>query len=100
MKFESTHRIAILRNVFASLAVTGFARDSELCDSRIPLVACDKTRLPLRDIAIHARPIPRPERIIFLQLRRNQERLADGRPHLFCDDVGEGKLLQSAALTA
>src|SRR5205823_2203977 len=49
-------------------------------------------------MAIHARTVPRAERIIFLQIRRNQECLRDWRPHFFCDDVSEGKLLQSAPL--
>src|SRR5205823_12884396 len=50
-------------------------------------------------MAIHARTIPRAERIILLQVRRNQECLGDWRPHLFGHDVSERKLLQSAALT-
>src|SRR5437899_650540 len=49
-------------------------------------------------MAIHARTVPRAESIIFLQIRRNQECLGNWRPHFFCDDVSEGKLLQSAAL--
>src|SRR5690349_3983572 len=49
-------------------------------------------------MAIHARTVPRAERVIFLQIRRNQECLGDWRPHFFRDDVGERKLLQSAAL--
>src|SRR2546423_683674 len=51
-------------------------------------------------MAIHARTVPRAERIIFLQVRRNQKRLVHWRPHFFGHDVGEGKLLQSAALAA
>src|SRR2546428_13829935 len=49
-------------------------------------------------MAIHARTVPGAERIIFLQIRRNQECLGDWRPHFFSNDVGEGKLLQSPAL--
>ena len=66
MKFEAADWIAIAFDVLASLAVTGFARDAELSDLRIPFVAFDKTRLPLRDMAIHTGTVPCTERIIFL----------------------------------
>ncbi len=49
-------------------------------------------------MAVHTRAVPRPDRIIFFQVRRNQECLADRRPHFFRDDVGERKLFQRAAL--
>ena len=66
MKFEAADWIAIAFGVLASLAVTGFARDAELSDLRIPSVTLDKTRLPLRDVAIHTSAIPGTERIILL----------------------------------
>src|SRR5213592_1898986 len=50
-------------------------------------------------MAIHARAIPRTDRIIFLHIRRKQKRRVHWRPHFLSDDVAEGKLLQGPALT-
>jgi hypothetical protein len=47
MDFETANRIPVACNVFASLAVTGLARNPELGHLRIPLIARDKTRLAL-----------------------------------------------------
>src|SRR5437667_12506896 len=98
MNFETANRITIALNVFAPFTVAGFARDPELGHLRIPLVVGDKPCLPLRDMAIHARAIPRSHIIIFLHGWRKQEVLAHWRPHFLSDDVTEWKLLQSAAL--
>src|SRR6476469_5578427 len=49
-------------------------------------------------MAVHAGAIPCSERIVFFQLRWDQECLRHGRPHFFCDDVRNGELLQGAAL--
>ena len=51
-------------------------------------------------MTIHARAVPCPYKIIFFHIRRHQERLGHWRPHFFGDDVGEGKLLQGAALAS
>ena len=50
-------------------------------------------------MAIHAGAIPRPDRVGLLRLRRHEERLRNGRPHLLRDYVGEWKLFESAALS-
>ena len=66
MQFEAADWIAVVFDVLTPLAVAGFARDAKLSDLRIPSVTLDKTRLPLRDVAIHTSAIPGTERIIFL----------------------------------
>lgn len=98
MKFETPDGVAIGFDMLASFAVTSFAGNSELSDLRIPAVTFDKTRLSLGDMAIHAGAIPCSERIVFLQLRWDQECLRHRRPHFFCDNVSERKQLQGAAL--
>ena len=98
MNLETPNRITVALDVFAALAVAGLARDPEFGYLRIPFIARDKTRLTLRDMAVHARAVPCAGRIIFLHVRWHQERLGDWRPHLFGDDVGEWKLLQGAPL--
>ena len=84
--------------MLAPLAMAGFARNPELGHLRIPFVARDKSGLPLRNVAIHARAVPRACGIIFLALRRNQKCLVYWRPHFLSDDVTEGKLLQGPAV--
>src|SRR5689334_9362041 len=54
--------------------------------------------MSLGDMTIHAGSIPCSKRVVFLQFRWNQKRLRHRRPHFFCDDVSNGKLLQGTAL--
>ncbi len=98
MNLETPEGIAIERDVFGAFTVARFASNPELRDPRVPPVAFNKTRLALRHMAVHARTVPCPDRIIFLQVRRHQECLTDWRPHFFGDDVSERKLLERAAL--
>ena len=48
-------------------------------------------------MAIHARAVPYPYKVIFFHTRRHQERFVHWRPYFFSNYVGEGKLLQGAA---
>ena len=98
MNFETPDGIAIERDVLGSFTVARLTRNPELRDPRVPPVAFNKTRLALCNMAVHARTVPCPDRIIFLQVRRHQECLTDWGPHFFGDDVSEGKLLERAPL--
>jgi hypothetical protein len=97
MNFESPKGISVDRDVIASLAMTCFAGDPEFRDARIPLVSRDEARLAFRNMAVHTRPVPSADRIIFLQIGRHEKSLAYRRPHFFGDDISEGKLLERAA---
>ena len=60
MNLETADGISVERDVLSSFAVARFARDPEFRDLRIPCVSLDKTRLALRDVAVHTGAIPRP----------------------------------------
>src|ERR1700756_2681652 len=94
MNFETAQGITIPLDVLAPLTMAGFAGDPELGHLPIPFVARKKSGLPFRNVAIHARPVPRTCGIIFLDLRRNQKCLGYWRPNFLSDDVTEGKLLE------
>ena len=98
MNLVTPDGISIEREVLGPFTVARLTRNPELRDPGVPPIAFHKTRLALRHMAVHARTVPRPDRIIFLQVRRHQECLTDWRPHFFGDDVSERKLLERAAL--
>ena len=60
MNLETADGISVERDVLDSFAVARFTRNPEFRDLRIPCVALDKTRLALRDVAVHTGAIPRP----------------------------------------
>ena len=51
-------RIAIGSDMLAAFAMAGFAGDPELSHHGVPLVAFNKLRQALGDVAIHAGAIP------------------------------------------
>ncbi len=100
MPVETPERTAIPSNMLASFAVARFAGDPELRDARIPFVAGNEPRLPMRHVAIHAGAVPCAYRIVFLCVGRDQKRLRHWRPHFFRNDVGKWKLFQRAVFAS
>src|SRR5262245_51165252 len=98
MNFPTPQGISICRNMIAALAVTGLTGDAKLGHLRIPSVAFDKGRDALRDVTVHARAVPSPDRIGLFRFWRHEKSLSYRRPHFFANDVGERKLLERSAL--
>jgi len=61
MKLETPEGIAIQRDVLGPFAVARLACNPEFRDSRVPPVTFNKTRLALRNMAVHARTVPGPD---------------------------------------
>jgi len=98
MQGETPQRIAVRRDVLASLAVTGLAGEAEFTHLRVKLAAGDEPRPALRDMAVHARAVPFARRVKLPGVRRQQEGRLHRRPLFFRHQAGQRELLERPAL--